>query len=165
MQVNGKHRFGSRATQARRPERIRAGNDGDPLRELLGRLAALVSYVSHYAALKVDAAGVRVRNLVLFILLGAIGVVVLTIIVLSFWFYLLGGVAGGLSVAVGDRRWLGDLLAGGFGLVIVLGVLAAVAARVRNKKRRERIRKHEERKARQRIRYGAAAEDDGRVAA
>jgi len=140
------------------PSQSSEGTDDDPASGILSGLGALGEYIAHLAAAKADLARVRARNLGVAIAAGAVGAVIALTMILSFWFYFLGGAAGGLSVAVGNRAWLGNLLAGGMGLAIAAVVALLLATRMRRSQRRARIRKYEERKAKQRVRFGRDAE-------
>ncbi len=162
MRANGKPQVNKRHSRAdASPARGRTV-DADPLGEFVTRLAELGDYATHYAAARFDIAKVRLRNLLVGIAAGLVGLVIAIGVVLTFFVYLLSGLAGGLSVALGDRPWLGTLLAGASGLALVAGSLMLLALRMRNAQRRAIVRKYEERKARQRRRYGKDVGHNGR---
>jgi hypothetical protein len=164
MVSHGHPRFDTTVRSADQPPPPERDGGADPLYQLLNRLVALADYAGHFASAKLDGIRVRVRNIAIAAFAGLVGLIVAIAVVITFCVYLLSGMAGGLSIAVGNRPWLGNLLTGASGLGLIALGICIVALRVRASQRRARVRKYEKRKARQRVRYARDAHN-GREAA
>lgn len=146
--------------------RASASSETDPLATLLAQAAELYDFVIYFAAAKFDGYRVRLRNLVLSVLAGGVAVVLLIAMSISLWLYFLHGVAGGLAAMFGgDRQWIGDLVAGGLGMMMLALIVTLHVLHIRTCLLRERKRAYEERKLRQRQQHGSDTENVSREAA
>lgn len=140
------------------PQDASAQRNGDPLDSLLKQLSAVSEYSLHFVEAKLDGAKVRLRHVLLAALAGVIGLVLATTMAIVSGIYLARGVAGGLAVAVGNRAWLGQLLAGLLGLSVLAAFTWVVMGTARMKRLAEKRTKYELRKARQREEFGRDVE-------
>lgn len=137
------------------PERESCGmTTSDVLNSLLRQAQELRESFATYLIAKGDRAKLSLRNTLVWMVVAALGFVTLGGLLITASWFLLNGIAGGLSVLCGDRLWIGNILAGiaaagGLGL----GIYWAVARRMRSS-RKETIRKYEERKTRRRTECG-----------
>ena len=97
----------------------------EPLHEVGRDLLDLRLLLFHLLAAKVDRIKLRVTRLAFFWGLGAAGFLVLAALLVLGLAHLLSGLAGVLGVAFGGRPWLGDLLAGGGSILLILAGIAA----------------------------------------
>ena len=151
------------------PQESAAGETGPPSPEgggdtIFRRLRELAEYVSYYAQVRSDAARASVRRLlwrcatVFLLLLLTAAVIVCGAI------YLAMGLTGGLRALFQDQPWLGDLI-GGLALLAAVG-LGAWARMAWTKKVSfdNTVRKYEQRKIRQRERFGRTISDQAAAA-
>jgi hypothetical protein len=97
-----------------------------------------------------DGALARVRAAALLGVAGFVAFVAFCGVLVTSVVLLITGLARGLSLALGGRTWLGDLLVGLGLLALSAGGLAVALARVRKGFLRKAERKHEERRQRTR---------------
>lgn len=96
-------------------------SDMAPFHRMMRDVRALYVYATHYLAAHADAAGARVRRIILWALAGvAVGVAALTAIIVAV-VMVLSGLARAAGLLMGGEDWAG-LLAVGIG---VLGLIAA----------------------------------------
>ncbi len=140
-----------------------AGADGsvippNPLPELGARLAELLEYGQYYLQARLDIVKLGVWKVVVAAAVGAIGLLVAGAFAVTCIVLLLDGCARGLSILFGDRYWLGYLVAGAAGLVL-LGIVGGLTLRsLRESRRRAGERKYDERRRAQRIKFGRDVE-------
>lgn len=126
----------------------------DALRQVLQQARELKEYVVYYLSARADRAKLGVRNALLWTVLGVLGCVALSGVFITASWFVLSGVAGGLSVLFGDRLWIGNIVTGFLAAAGVgLGVWYVVATRI-NASLKRTVHKYEERKARQRKEFG-----------
>jgi hypothetical protein len=122
----------------------------DELKLLLKQFRELGEYFSYFVTAKMDIAKLSVRHVVLSVVLAIFGFVAIAgLIVIASWF-ILSGVAGGVSELFGNRPWVGSfttgiLLLGGLwlGTYFIMAKQNRIA-RDRAAKKYERLTSHEE---------------------
>lgn len=138
---------------------------GDPVQQVMAQAALLWAGVTEYARATLDGAGLAARNvgvrLVAWAVVGLLGTsfVILTVV------YAVRGTAGGITILVGDRRWLGELITGAGGLVL-FGTGSILGLRWRNARaHRRRAQAYAARQQELRVRYPPSngAVDDSRA--
>jgi hypothetical protein len=119
-----------------------------------GDLDELKEYGSYYLAAKVDGIKQSVRNIGLYAALGLVGAVVGGAMLATAAGLIVVGIARGLGALFGDQLWLGYLVTG----ILIVGAVGALAWMMMKKLtgawRSSTIKKYEQRKATQRIRFG-----------
>jgi hypothetical protein len=119
----------------------------------------LKEYASYYLAAKVDGVRRTVRNIGLYAALGVLGLLAGGAIVATAAGLIIVGIAQGLGRLFGGMYWLGDLVTG----IIVLAVIGGAAWFMMNKLtgswRSQTIKKYEQRKQTQRVRFGHNVND------
>jgi hypothetical protein len=126
----------------------------DALKLLAKQVRELGAYFSYYAAARADTFKLSLRNTLLGIVLGALGFVALSGLVVTAGWLLLIGLAEGLGVLCGDRAWVGNLLAG---TLLLSGLAAGTSGMLLAHGRAARQRKveeYEKRQARQATEFG-----------
>jgi hypothetical protein len=125
----------------------------------------LKEYASYYLAAKVDGIKRTVRNIGLYAALGVLGLLAGGAIVATAAGLIIVGIADGLGRLFGGRYWLGDLVTG----ILVLGAIGGAAWFMMNKLtgtwRSQTIKKYEQRKQTQRVRFGHNVNDRAAEAA
>lgn len=126
----------------------------DALKLLVKQLHELGEYVSYYLTAKTDSAKLSLRNTVLWLSFAAMGFAIVAGLILFAAWFLLNGVAKGVSVLFGGRLWVGNIVTGVLLLVgLALAMYGTVATR-RITSRERVVRKYEQRQARQRAQFG-----------
>jgi len=126
----------------------------DPLKPLLRSLGELKEYIGYYLSSQGDAVQLKIRQGLLWAVLGiACGLVGLAALITSV-VLLLDGVAEGLAILFGDRLWAGELVTGA--AILILAAIAAyfVVARITKTSRQRIIQKYERRRQKQRVEFG-----------
>lgn len=151
-----------------------SGADDESLRggpEAIERLHAqfeeLVDYVRLYLSARADALVASLRRLGLWLVVGAVGLVVTFAMLTAAAVIGILGIADLVGQALGERPWAGYVVTG-FGLlaIVALGLLAAVLV-LRRSFRNQTVEKYARRHREQRTRFGhdaaqAAARDSER---
>ena len=119
----------------------------------------LKEYASYYLTAKVDGFKRTLRNLGLYAALGVVGLLVGGAIVATAAGLLVVGIAEGLGRLFGDRYWLGDLVTGVIVLGAVGGAVWFMMKKLTGTWRSQTIRKYEQRKQTQRVRFGHTVND------
>ena len=116
----------------------------DELKLLLKQVRELASYFSYFVTAKTDSVKLSLRDVVLWVVLAALGFVAVGgLIVIASWL-MLSGMAQGLAELFGNRSWLGSLVTG-FLLLAALGLGMYFATVKRNRIARERTAQKYER--------------------
>jgi hypothetical protein len=114
----------------------------------------LKEYASYYLAAKVDGLKRTVRSIGLYAVLGVVGLLVGGAIIATAAGLIIVGIAEGLGRLFGERYWLGDLVTG----LLVLGVIGGgvwfMVKKLTGSWRSQTIKKYEQRKQTQRVRFG-----------
>lgn len=131
----------------------------EAFRRLLQQLEELQAYSSHFVSAKVDGLMLSARQLLLWAVLGVVGLLALAGLVVTAIVLCLGGAAGGLGSLFGGRLWLGQLVVGG-GLLILLtlGILIGVRTWQR-RARQQKVQQYDERQRQQRAAFGHSVAD------
>ncbi|HEX8521962.1 MAG TPA: hypothetical protein VF669_06875 [Tepidisphaeraceae bacterium] len=142
--------------------RLGAGSDGseainsptDALRDASARIAELKDFVAYYLAAKTDGIKASVRNLVLYAVLGVVGLMALAGIVITASVLLVQGIAIGLTWLFGGHMATGYVVAS----LLVLGAIfggAFLGIQMLTKSSRKQTKeKYEHWKQEQRFRFG-----------
>jgi hypothetical protein len=130
------------------------GPEPDVLKVLLKQFRELGEYFSYYVSAKTDSVKLSLRNVILWMVLAALGFVAVVALMVTASWLLLIGIAEGLSALCGDRSWAGNLMTG----VLVLAGLGlatyyTLAKRARCSRERT-VEKYENCQARQQARFG-----------
>ncbi|MCC6424046.1 MAG: phage holin family protein [Phycisphaerales bacterium] len=119
-----------------------------------GLIGEFKEYASYFVSARWDGVKLSIRQVVLYTILGLLGLCVIAAFLATAVVLLLDGVAGGLGVLFGGRLWLGNLVVG----VVILGLLAGGTIlgmkRFKAKSRQKTVEKYESRKHQQRTRFG-----------
>jgi hypothetical protein len=134
-------------------------NEADPLRRLLQELVAIREFASHLVVAQVDSLRLRVAKLALIAGLSVAAVLLGGILAVICLLYIVRGVAGGLAAALGDRPWLGELLAGIGGIALLAALVFLAIGWTGARRRRAQQERFEKRKAQQRARVGFDVEE------
>jgi hypothetical protein len=126
----------------------------DTLTLLVKQFHELGEYVSYYVTAKTDSAKLSVRNTVLWIALAAMGFIVVAALIITATWLLLNGIAEGVSVLLGGRVWVGNIVTGVL-LLVGLGLAIYSTMTIRRITSRERVVcKYEQRQAQQQEQFG-----------
>jgi hypothetical protein len=133
----------------------------DSLRDSGRSLAELMQYLGHLISAKLDQLKLSVRTLVLYAILGILGIVVAATVLAVSIVLLLTGIAHGLGVALNGREWLGDLIVG-IAVVAAIGLTATFfLSKFKTASRLRTERKYEDRRQQQREQFGHDVADRG----
>jgi uncharacterized membrane protein len=126
----------------------------DALRDSALSAAEIAQYAGHLLATRIDQFKLSIRTLILYAVLGVLGLVAAVSVLAACVVLLFVGAAHGVGTALGGREWLGDLLVS----VVVLGAIAlglkVGLGRFKMASRRGTVRKYENRRKQQRERFG-----------
>lgn len=129
----------------------------DVLKLLARQIHELGEYICYYAMAKTDTVKLSLRNLVLWVVVAAMGFVACAALIATACWLLLIGIAEGLGALCGERSWIGNLTTGVLVLAgLGLGTYLAMARRVRLSRERT-AKKYEKRQAQQFARFGHSA--------
>jgi len=140
-------------TQSETPE---APNEA--FKVAMEHVGELKEYASLYVAAKMDSLKLSVRNLVLYAVLGVLGLVAGTALLVMAVVQLLSGLAGVIAAGLGGRMWAGNLIVG---FVLLVGTFVGAWLMVRkmfNSSRKRTVERYERRLQRQRVDFGADAQ-------
>lgn len=132
----------------------------DAFKDLGSHFGELKEYAAYYLSAKTDGIKSSVRNLVLYAVLGVVGLIAGGAAVVTATVLLLTGIAGAISAifrsdyTMPDRTWIGEitvglLILGGIGLGTMLFMKKFTAA-----SRERTVKKYESRQQHQRMQYG-----------
>jgi hypothetical protein len=147
------------ASDTESASRSRTTTDGGPtvadsLRDSGRSIAEITHYIGHLICARLDQLKLSIRTLVLYAILGVLGIIVAATVLAVAVVLLFTGIAHGLGAALGGRDWLGDLIVG----FVVLGAIALSAtllfSKFKTASRRRTMRKYEERRKQQREQFG-----------
>jgi hypothetical protein len=119
----------------------------------------LKEYARYYLAAKVDGIKRTVRNVGLYAALGVLGLLVGGAIVATAAGLIIVGIADLLGRLFGDRYWLGDLVTGIIVLAVIGGAAWFMMKKLTGGWRSQTIKKYEQRKQTQRVRFGHNVDD------
>lgn len=161
------HRFNGDGTASARAANASADAEQEKpvepegVKLLLQQFSELREYASYYAVTQIDSAKAAAGKAIERIVISALGLgAIAGLIVMASWF-VLSGMAQGLSTLFGDRPWIGPLLTGMAALVCAGVMVQRVGAVRRENARKETDEKYEARHDEQRKRFGRDARDRG----
>jgi hypothetical protein len=135
----------------------------NPASEAFGRIKCdideLKEYASYYLAAKVDGLKRTAKTIGLYAVLGVIGLLVGGAIIATAAGLLIVGIADGLGRLFGGRYWLGDLVTGLLVLGVIGGAVWFMMKKLTGSWRSQTIKKYEQRKQTQRVRFGHNVKD------
>lgn len=146
----------SEASARKEPEVTEQGDtaERDTLILLLKQFNELQEYFAYYVTVKADQVKVSLRNLSLWILVAALGFLVVGGLIVSANWFVLSGTAEGLGALFGDRLWVGKIIAGLL-MLAALGLCTWGAMTLSKRAARERTeQKYEDRQDTQQAEYG-----------
>jgi len=121
-------------------------------------IAELKTYVLHFASAKVDGVKASIRKLVLYAVLGVVGLLAAVALVVTSVVLVCTGIASALTLAFG-YAWLGQLVTGLALLALIVGVLwVGVSAAMKSSRHRTALQ-YEQRHAQQRAIFGHDVND------
>jgi hypothetical protein len=126
-----------------------------PLEPLLQQVATVRAFALHYVAAQSDAAKAAVRRTLLKAAAGLIAAIVAVTFLIVCTILLARGLAELISIAAGNRAWVGNLALGGGTLLIVAIAVGVYVVRQQRAARDQTIRKYESRHYAQRAKFGA----------
>ena len=129
----------------------------DAFREAMERVGELKDHAALYVSAKVDSLKLSVRNIVLYAVLGVLGLLAGAALIVMAVVQLLSGLAGVIAAGLGGRMWAGNLIVG---FVMLAGVALGAWLGVRkvfNSSRKRTVERYERTLQRQRVDYGADA--------
>ena len=131
----------------------------EAFRRLLQQLEELRAYSTHFVSAKVDGFILSVRQLLVWMVLGIVGLIALAAVVVTAIVLCLGGAAGGLGSLLGGRLWLGQLVVGG-GLLVLLTLSILIGVRTwQRRARQQKVQQYDERQRQQRAAFGHSVAD------
>ena len=132
----------------------------DAFKDLGRHFGELKEYAAYYLTAKADGIKTSVRNLVLYAVLGMVGLIAGGAAVVTATVLLITGIAGAISaifrshLTEPDRTWIGEITVG----LLILGGIAVGTMLFMKKftaaSRERTVRKYESRQQHQRIQYG-----------
>jgi hypothetical protein len=126
-----------------------------PLDPLLEQVAEVRTFALHYVEAQTDTVRAAARRTLIKAAAGLGAAIVALTFVIACTLMLAEGLAELISLAAGGRPWVGNLALGG-GVLVILGVAAAICIRRQLRASREQtIRKYENRHYAQRAKFGA----------
>lgn len=142
------------AASAAKPDDDKPNPAAEAFARIKCDLDELKEYGSYYLSAKIDGIKGSIRNIGLYAALGVLGLIIGGAIVATAAGLIVVGIGHGLGVLFGYRFWLGYLVTG----IVILGLVAAGAWMMMNKLTRawrsSTLKKYEQRKQTQRIRFG-----------
>ena len=131
----------------------------EAFRRLLQQLEELQAYCTHFVSAKVDGLMLSARQLLIWAVLGIVGLLALAGLVVTAIVLCLDGAAGGLGSLLGGRLWLGQLVVGG-GLLILLTLSILIGVRTwQRRARQQKVQQYDERQRQQRAAFGHSVAD------
>src|SRR3954468_10758029 len=115
----------------------------EAFKEAMEHVGELKEYASLYVAAKMDSLKLSVRNLVLYAMLGVLGLVAGTALLVMAVVQLLSGLAGVIAAGLGGRMWAGNLIVG---FVLLVGTFVGAWLMVRkmfNSSRKRTVERYE----------------------
>jgi hypothetical protein len=160
--TNGRTGNGPASPGARSPSEQSATTRGQqtstathPVEPLLEQIAIVREFALHYVEAQKDLLRSAIRRAVLKILVATVAAVVGITFVVACTIMLAEGLAELISIAAGDRAWVGNLAVGGGVLLMLAVIVISYVTRQLRAAREQTIRKYESRHHAQRAKFGA----------
>jgi len=151
MDTNGAHAYTAPGEQEPSP--------AEALRRVQQQIGELQAYFAHFVSAKVNGLLLSVRQTIIWIVLGVVGLIALAGLLVTALVLLLDGAAVGLALLFGGRLWLGQIVVGG-GVLVLLALAMFIGLRVwQNRSRQQRVQQYDERQLQQRTKYGHSVAD------
>jgi len=126
----------------------------EALHHLQQQIAELREYLAHFVSAKVDGIVLSVRQIAMWGVLGAAGLIALAGLIVTALVLLLDGAATGVALLLGGRLWLGQIIVGGVVLALLaLGMILGMRAWQR-RWRLQKVQQYDERQLQQRTAFG-----------
>jgi uncharacterized membrane protein len=123
------------------------------------QIEELQAYFTHFVHAKIDGFLLSARQLAVWTVLGIIGLIALTGLIITAIVLLLSGAAAGLGLLCGGQLWLGQVIIGG-GLLLLLVLSILVAIRVwQHRSHQQKVQHYDERQLQQRAAFGRSVAD------
>lgn len=151
MDTNGARAYSTPSEQEPSPE--------EALHRLLRQIAELQAYLTHFVSAKVDSVVLSARQLVMWAVLGTVGLLALAGLLITAIVLFLQGASAGLARLFHTGPWLGQLVVG---VVIILLLLLGMVLGVRTWQRRwrqQKVQQYDERQLQQRDAFGHSVAD------
>ena len=146
METNG------RSAQTAAPEQNHSA--AEALNQLLRQVMELYTYVLHFITAKADGIKLTVRQAVMWAVVGILGLIAASSVLVTAIVLLLSGLAGGLAVAFDSEAWLGKVVVG-FLLLVIIAVGTLLGVRMQQRKsRHKKVQQYAERQLQQRTTFG-----------
>lgn len=150
---------GDGASASERSEtRIDAASGPSPFDPLLKHLAELQMLVGHYLRARADGISAKVRSIVLWVIVGIVGLVVVIALLVTAVVLALHGIAVGLMM-LGLPEWGADLVTGAVCIAVMALVLLIATISQFRSARRKRRDDYEHFRARFRAKFGHSFDD------
>jgi len=131
----------------------------EALRRLQQQIRELQAYCAHFVSAKRDSLLLSIRQIVLWVVLGVVGLIALAGLLVTSLVLLLDGAATGLGLLFGGRLWLGHIVVGG-GVLVLLALGMFIGVRTwQSRSRRQKVQQYDERQLQQRTTYGHSVAD------
>jgi len=131
----------------------------EALRRLQQQIGELQAYCAHVVSAKRDGLLLSIRQSVLWVVLGIVGLIALAGLLITSLVLLLDGAAAGLALLFGGQLWLGHIVVGG-GVLVLLALGMFIGVRTwQNRSRQQKVQQYDERQLQQRATYGHSVSD------
>lgn len=131
----------------------------EALRRLQQQVGELQAYVTHFVSAKIDGLILSARQLVLWAVLGVVGLTAAVGLVVTAVVLVLTGAADGFARLFGGQWWLGALVVGG-GTLILLGLGIFIGMRtLQSRWRQQKVQQYDERQLQQSATFGHSVAD------
>jgi hypothetical protein len=130
-----------------------SGSADEAARQIWTNLTELLEYGSHFVTARADRLRLAIRKAVLWSVAGLLGAIALVTLIVVSVAHLMSGLAQGLGSAL-DAPWAGSVIVGGAMIVLLGLVIWRVARSILVRSRKRTVSKYEQRKDRQRDRFG-----------
>jgi uncharacterized membrane protein len=126
------------------------------LQQQFGELQA---YVTHFVSATIDGFVLSARQLVLWVVLGVVGLTAVVGLIVTAIVLVLVGAAHGFALLFGGRWWLGALIVGG-GTLALLALCIIIGMRTwQSRWRQQKVQQYDERQLQQHDTFGHSAAD------
>jgi len=151
MDTNGARAYATPGEQEPSP--------AEALRRLQQHVGALQAYVTHFVSATIDGLVLSARQLLLWAVLGVVGLTVAVGLVVTAVVLVLVGAADGFALLFGGRWWLGALVVGG-GTLVLLALGIFIGRRLWQRRwRQQKVQQYDERQLQQQATFGHSVAD------
>jgi uncharacterized membrane protein len=131
----------------------------EALRHLQQQVGELQAYVTHFVSAKIDGLILSSRQLVLWTILGVVGLTAAVGLVVTAIVLILVGAVDGLARLFGGQWWLGALVVGVLTLtILVLGIFIGMRT-WQSRWRQQKVQQYDERQLQQHAAFGHSVAD------